>query len=227
MVKAFLVRFVACVASGLIVSQTGCADQVRMTGFSTRFSETGSDAFPHGWTTTATNPGDGTARWAVQEDATALSTPWVIAAAESSRRGGAFNLAVADDTRFDDLELTVHVKAVSGREDQGGGPVWRYQDADNYYICRLNPLEGNFRVYVVASGKRRQLDSADVALAANRWYEIRVRMVGNAVTCSLDGRELLHATDETIRRAGAIGLWAKADAVTEFDDLHAKAIDVP
>ena len=33
--------------------------------------------------------------------------------------------------------------------DQGGGPVWRYQDANNYYIARMNPLEDNYRVYKV------------------------------------------------------------------------------
>jgi len=34
-------------------------------------------------------------------------------------------------------------KAIDGQEDQGGGPVWRYEDADNYHICRANPLESN------------------------------------------------------------------------------------
>ena len=28
----------------------------------------------------------------------------------------------------------VKVKAGTGREDQGGGPIWRVLDKDNYYI---------------------------------------------------------------------------------------------
>ena len=45
------------------------------------------------------------------------------------------------------------VKATAGRIDQGGGVVWRYQDAKNYYICRYNPLEDNLRVYKIVDGR--------------------------------------------------------------------------
>jgi hypothetical protein len=41
------------------------------------------------------------------------------------------------------------VRADGGEVDQGGGPMWRVQDADNDYVCRFNPLESNFRVYFV------------------------------------------------------------------------------
>ena len=49
------------------------------------------------------------------------------------------------------------MKPISGKEDQGGGLIWRVKDKDDYYICRANPLEGNFRVYCVEEGRRRQL----------------------------------------------------------------------
>jgi hypothetical protein len=45
--------------------------------------------------------------------------------------------------------VSVAVRADGGEVDQGGGPMWRVQDADNYYVCRFNPLESNFRVYFV------------------------------------------------------------------------------
>jgi len=44
--------------------------------------------------------------------------------------------------------------------------VWRYLDANNYYICRMNPLEDNFRIYKVIAGKRIQLASLDVEAPA-------------------------------------------------------------
>ena len=57
---------------------------------------------------------------------------------------------------------------MAGKLDQGGGPVWRYQDANNYYVARMNPLEDNYRVYKVVAGKRTQLGSVDVKVPARR-----------------------------------------------------------
>src|SRR5881397_3983174 len=48
-----------------------------------------------------------------------------------------FNLCVAEKSSFRDAEISVAFKAVKGDEDQGGGIVWRYQDANNYYIARM------------------------------------------------------------------------------------------
>jgi hypothetical protein len=111
----------------------------------------------------------------------------------------------------------VKVKAISGKEDQGGGPVWRYQDNNNYYIARWNPLENNFRVYVVQDGKRKQLGSADVQLDPAVWHTITIDHAGNRIKASLDGRQLIEVNDETFAIIGKIGLWTKADAATAFD----------
>jgi hypothetical protein len=179
---------------------------------------------PPGWQIGATRPTAATATWQVSADPTAPSPPNVFALTHSENYDGTFNLAIADGPSFQDVEVTLRAKAVAGKEDQGGGPIWRCQDENNYYICRFNPLESNFRVYVVANGKRRQLDSAKIDLEANRWYEVHIRMVGEKITCWLDGRQLLQASDSTIQRPGRIGLWTKADAVTSFDNLRARAL---
>jgi hypothetical protein len=39
--------------------------------------------------------------------------------------------------------------------------VWGYQDANNYYLARLNPLEDNYRVYKVVAGQRIQLETRE------------------------------------------------------------------
>lgn len=126
---------------------------------------------------------------------------------------------MADSSRFTDLELTVSFKAVKGETDQGGGPVWRYKDANNYYIARMNPLEDNFRVYKVVGGKRSQLGSAEAEAPAGKWHSIRIVHKGDHIQCYLNGKRQLDVKDETFKDAGKIGLWTKADAVTSFDDL--------
>jgi hypothetical protein len=182
---------------------------------------------PPGWLIDQTKPTTALATWKVVMDDSAPIGPHVLALTESSNDDGTFNLAIADGTSFGDLDLIVRVKAVAGREDQGGGPIWRCRDENNYYICRFNPLENNFRVYVVENGTRRQLASAPVQLAAGRWYQVGVLMIGRDITCWLDGQELLHATDETFRKPGMVGLWTKADARTSFDDLAVQAPGAP
>ena len=179
---------------------------------------------PHDWRLEQTNPTAAPATWQVMRDDSAPKGANVLALTESRNYDGTFNLAIADRTSFGNLDLSVRAKAVSGREDQGGGPIWRCLDEDNYYICRFNPLENNFRVYVVKDGKRRQLASAPVQLSADRWYQVGVLMIDNNITCWLDGQELLHATDDTFRKPGMVGLWTKADAVTSFDDLAVREV---
>ncbi len=67
--------------------------------------------------------------------------------------GSTFNLAWTDGARFQNGTIEVKVKARTGREDQGGGPIWRVQDKDNYYVARWNPLEDNFRVVSSSEGQ--------------------------------------------------------------------------
>jgi hypothetical protein len=129
-----------------------------------------------------------------------------------------FNVALASGTSAKDLELSVRLKPIAGKEDRGGGLVWRAKDARNYYIARYNPLEDNFRVYKVVDGKRTMFQDAK-APQKDGWRSIRVVMKGDHVECYLDGSKLLDVRDSTFPDAGAIGLWSKADAQSHFDDL--------
>jgi hypothetical protein len=101
-----------------------------------------------------------------------------------------FNVALAADTSFQDLDLSVRLKAVAGEVDRGGGLVWRAKDAKNYYIARYNPLEDNFRVYKVEGGKRTQFASVKVP-GDTDWHTLRVVMRGDRIRCTLDGGHAL------------------------------------
>jgi hypothetical protein len=183
------------------------------------------DKAPKHWSITETNPTTSRATWQVITDSSARPGANVLALTESTNYDGTFNLALAKKSSFRNLDLTVRVKAVSGTEDQGGGPIWRCRDRNNYYICRFNPLEGNFRLYVVVDGRRQELASDSVEVTTRRWYEIRVLMEDDEITCWLDGEELLYSSDSHFEWAGKVGLWTKADAVTSFDDLVVRSAD--
>jgi hypothetical protein len=155
--------------------------------------------------------------WKIAADSTAPSPPKVLA--QSARNSGStFNLILVQGTNYKNVDLSVLMKAVAGKEDQGGGLVWRAEDPQNYFVARFNPLEDNYRLYKVEQGKRIQLQSADVKYSAG-WHILRVIMEGDRIQCYYDGRKVLEARDQTFPGPGKIGLWTKADAQTHFDNL--------
>jgi hypothetical protein len=175
---------------------------------------------PPGWVAAKTGEGPGSV-WKVVEDATAPSAGKALAQTSAEGPKRLFNLCVAKKSSFRDIELSVAFKAVAGKIDQGGGPMWRYTDAKNYYLARMNPLENNFRVYKVVAGKRTQLATADLKIDAAKWHTLRVVHTGKHIECYFDGKRYLDVKDDTFPKAGKIGLWTKADAQTHFADLRA------
>ena len=129
----------------------------------------------------------------------------------------------SDEGSFQDLDLSVKFKAVSGNIDRAGGLVFRLKDPNNYYIVRANALENNYRLYHVVNGRRSQFAGANLKVTSGEWHELRVEAVGNKITCYYDGSHKIEATDETFKDAGNVGLWTKADSVTSFDDLKVVA----
>ncbi len=178
---------------------------------------------PTGWSSAKSGKGEGSV-WKIAEDKTAPKGSKVLAQTAAGP-SSLFNLCVADKSRFADLDLSVSLRAVAGKKDQGGGPVWRYQNADNYYIVRMNPLEDNFRLYKFVAGKRIQLASADIAVAEGKWHTIRVVHKGSRIQCYLNGKLHLDEKDDTFKEAGKIGLWTKADAQTYFDGLVIRKVE--
>ncbi len=162
-------------------------------------------------------------KWAVMGDPTAPSKPNVIAQTSTDQTDYRFPLLIGDEGSFQDLELSVRFKAVSGSVDRAAGLVFRLKDANNYYVVRANALENNYRLYHVVNGRRRQFAGANFKVTSGEWHELRVEAAGNKITCYYDGNKKIEATDDTFKDAGKVGLWTKADSVTYFDDLKVTA----
>jgi hypothetical protein len=161
--------------------------------------------------------------WEIRADGTAPSKPNVLTQLSKEQVDYRFPIAVSNEGAFKDMELSVKFKPVSGKIDQAGGLVFRYKDANNYYVLRANALENNFRLYHVVNGKRVQFAGANTTVAGGQWHELSVTCAGNRFTCSFGGKQLIQATDDTFKDAGKIGVWTKADSVTYFDDLTVTA----
>jgi DNA-binding beta-propeller fold protein YncE len=168
---------------------------------------------PANWTGTKT--GTGTAQWAVVADESAPSKPNVL------RQSGVatYPVCIKEDTNLKDGSVEVKFKAVSGKEDQAGGVIWRCKDVDNYYIARANALEDNLTIYHTIKGTRVSFKNVNTKVTSGEWHTLRVDFEGNQFTVTFDGKRLIEATDDSFRDAGKVGLWTKADSVTLFDDF--------
>jgi hypothetical protein len=189
--------------------------QSRMWGF----DRVAPGKLPGGWKVAETNGKGKPGTWQVVRDPNAPSAPNVLALTKTENTRNTYNLLLAGRTRYQDLELEVKVKAVSGKEDQGGGPLWRAADPNNYYLTRWNPLENNLRLYYVQAAKRTQIANADITTDPKAWHTLKVTHIGNKITVAFDGKTLIEKEDATFSAPGRIGLWTKADAATAFDDL--------
>ena len=96
--------------------------------------------------------------------------------------------------------------------------MWRFKDANNYYIARANALENNVSLYHTQNGRRITIKYVD-APVAKQWHTLRVEFAGKAIKVMLDGMQYITAENDQIAGAGAVGVWTKADSVTAFDDF--------
>jgi hypothetical protein len=142
-----------------------------------------------------------------------------VVAQLAKNEGDYYNLLVLQDAGCKDFIMSAKIKAVSGQEDQGGGLVWRYIDNKNYYLARYNPLENNVRLYRVVNGNRKQLKSESSDVSSGVWFKLEIEMIGNKISCSVNGIKTIETTDDIFSKSGKVGLWTKADAVTYFDHI--------
>lgn len=142
------------------------------------------------------------------------------------RGGAAFGWAVLPGSSIREGFVQVRFKPVSGREDRAGGVVWRWLDADDYYVARANALEDNVVAYKTVKGRRTDLKpegasprayGATVPVATGVWHTLRVEFSGREAAVLFDGQRLFTVRDDTFAGPGAVGVWAKADSVTEFE----------
>ncbi len=185
------------------------------------FEDAASGELPKGWKVEGTQQSGPLATWkvAAEEGAPDGKQALVLTSPNHTNRG-TYNLCWTDAVTFQDGEIEVKLKGNTGKIDQGGGPIWRVKDKDNYYICRANPLENNLRLYFVKDGRRQQIATADVDIPTGKWHEVEVEHEGDHIVCSFNGKKLLEADDDTFSAAGGVGLWTKADAATSFDEFE-------
>src|SRR5437667_10599007 len=168
---------------------------------------------PPGWT--AAQTGSGTAKWMVEKEDSAPSKPNVLKQSGQAT----FPVCFKNDTNIKDGFVEMKFKPIAGKEDQGGGVIWRVRDANNYYVSRANALEDNVTIYHTVNGRRIAFKNFNTKVASGVWHTLRVEFQGSSFTVIFDGNKVIKATDTTFADAGKVGVCTKSDYVILFDDF--------
>lgn len=187
---------------------------------------------PPGFSAALTGNGS-SGEWLVRDESPGNK---VLAQMSADKTGQRFPVCIYQNLTAMDVDVSARFKPVSGEEDQAAGIVWRYKDANNYYVVRANALENNVVLYKMENGKRGDLKPTGAGVLAygkkaevpsGQWSALRVIARGSRFEVFLNGRKLFELEDATFPGAGRIGFWTKADSVTLFDDLLAVNLDCP
>lgn len=186
------------------------------------------DAAPPYWSTAHTHSGP-PADWVVRRDASAPSRPNVLSQVAHTGARYEFEIAVFDKLVCRDGDLSAKIRLRPGPGTKTAGLVWRYQDANNFYMLHLSADQRNVVLFRVQGGKAQQIPirgakpgsfgvSHDVR--SGIWYIARVVFRGPRIRVFLGNRLLCEATDNAILQSGKTGLWTKGSTVASFDDFR-------
>lgn len=190
--------------------------------FAVDLKGSGSDVLPRGFIFARTGggqPGD----WRAQPGEADAGGP-ILAQVSADPTDNRFPLAIYNRVSGTDVDVSVRFKAVAGRVDRAAGLAVRLLDVENYYIARANALEDNVTLYRVVKGVRQEIKGVAAKVPSGVWHSLGLKAVGTELTVSFNGKALFTATDRTFASAGKIGLWTKADSVTQFSSLAIKVM---
>jgi hypothetical protein len=154
-------------------------------------------------------------RWLVQREAT---NGFLSSVGDAAGHAG-FALAILEGEPRRDLSLSARVRLAAGV--RSGGIVWRVQDAENYYLARLDLDRQDIGLYRVVNGNRTRIEGEDdLELDPNAWHTLKVVQADENIRVYLGGIRVLRARDRAFAKPGGAGLWCTGDAVAHFDDLR-------
>jgi hypothetical protein len=152
---------------------------------------------------------------------TAVSGTWGVAIdgtnvySQTSTSGEA--IAYAGTGAWTDYTYEAKVKLNTSYGN--AGLVYRYADASNFYMFRLNNNGGKVELYKRVGGTFTLVASAAQTVSIGQWYTLKVVVNGNHTIGYVDGVEKIDWTNSVAELgSGKIGFRMSSSAAT-FDDV--------
>jgi hypothetical protein len=146
---------------------------------------------------------------------------WSVVADDShvysqSSSAGAAIACVGDSTWTDySYEAKINVATVNGN----AGILFRYTDASNYYMLRLNDSGDKVQLYKCISGTLTLLSEVALSISTSQYYTLKVDVKGNNVMGYVDGVQKINWTNSVSQlTSGKIGVRTSS-SLGKFDNI--------
>ncbi|MFD3257223.1 family 16 glycoside hydrolase [Paenibacillus lentus] len=105
------------------------------------------------------------------------------------------------------------------------GIVFRVQDANNYYMYRINSSNQQLELFKSVNGQLTLVTSAPFMAIEKQWYTVKAVIQGNTIACYVDGElKMEWINPETELTTGGIG-FRTTSAGVHFDDAIVSLIN--
>ncbi len=186
----------------------------------TAFDSDAVDQAPGGFTVHTIGPGR-PSQWLVKKAADAPSGGQVLMQCDDDDTNHRYPCVLSTSGRYADVRVEVKGKGISGNRDRSFGVIARAIDEKNYYVARCNTVNENVRLYHFIDGQRTELAEWEGSAAPGVWHTIALEVKGDKLTVFFNGKKVIEKQDGTFPGAGRVGLFTKAEAVSQFDDFSA------
>ena len=136
---------------------------------------------------------------------------------QSLHAGANNNVAYLRDRSLSgDMEASVDFKMNAHDDWYGAGMMFRYQDNGNYYVaCYYREV---LKIEKRVNGNYTTVASTNMKLNDGEWYNLGIKVVGKQMIVTLNGEEIINATDNALFPSGQVGVYTmRCD--TSFDNL--------
>ncbi len=132
--------------------------------------------------------------------------------------------AFTGDPAWHDYDYTLKARKISGNE--GFMAMVNVVDANNYMWWNVGGWTNTRTALEVAeNGARRTIgNETEMSVDSNRWYDLRIEVRGNTVTCYLDGKKITTAIYQAPPEPEAVYSTASRDDAT--GDIIVKVVNV-
>ena len=137
--------------------------------------------------------------------------------------GEQFNILYTKDLYFKNGVVQTKIRAYKGRENRGGGVVWRLKDRKDYYFVLIDFLKKTLFVSFVKNGKIKNIVEKDIKLKKG-WNILKVKFCDENIDIFLNNKNVVNIKDKSIIHSGGAGIITKADAKTFFDEIKIEVL---
>ena len=129
---------------------------------------------------------------------------------------------IYDNEVFEDFEANTRIKIVEGESRQTAGLIFHWQDADNYYLLKLDAKSGRYSFRKVVNGQVFENYSWPTERSNQSWHSVNLTGRGPEFRIQINNTQKIPIVNDTEFGTGKLGFWTQGDTQAHFGDAKVK-----